>query len=82
MIYIYIYIIIRSLARGGVACPLNVLERALLVPADRPYARCVWMEMQGRVTRMSGHGGLSDSDGEDSDIPGGWDSQGGARIGE
>mmetsp|Transcript_40267 Transcript_40267/g.107997 ORF Transcript_40267/g.107997 Transcript_40267/m.107997 type:complete len:143 (-) Transcript_40267:206-634(-) len=31
----------RALARGRIVCPVNVIERALRVPEDRSYARCV-----------------------------------------
>lgn len=31
----------RSFARSRIVCPLNVIERALCVPEDRTYAKCV-----------------------------------------
>mmetsp|Transcript_24395 Transcript_24395/g.47351 ORF Transcript_24395/g.47351 Transcript_24395/m.47351 type:complete len:660 (+) Transcript_24395:93-2072(+) len=31
----------RSFARSKIVCPLNIIERALVVPEDRSYAKCV-----------------------------------------
>mmetsp|Transcript_9211 Transcript_9211/g.22834 ORF Transcript_9211/g.22834 Transcript_9211/m.22834 type:complete len:651 (+) Transcript_9211:115-2067(+) len=31
----------RSFARSKIVCPLNIIERALCVPEDRSYAKCV-----------------------------------------